>query len=95
MLLKELRVAAATLKILFIRGGSKLWGGECRARPLFPEAQWGQASWAASGRVLDRAHSQDYSPRLPPPGQGVQWPHLRPQAGKTGAVRPHGRHHGG
>lgn len=44
VLLKELRVAAATVKILFICGGSRLRGGECRARPLFPEARWGQAS---------------------------------------------------
>lgn len=53
-----------------------------------PEAPWGQASWAASGHVLDPAHSQDYSPQLPPPGQGVQWPRLRPRTGKTGTSGP-------
>lgn len=54
------------------------WGvGE---RPLFLEARWGEASWPASGCLLDSAYSQDYSPWLPQPSTGTGCAATPPQA---------------
>lgn len=55
------------------------WG--VGAQPLFLEApRWGEASWPASGCVLDRIYSQDYSPWLPPPSTGTGCAATPPQA---------------
>ena len=43
-------------------------------------ARWGEASWPASGRLLDSAYSQDYSPWLPPPSTGTGCAATPPQA---------------
>ena len=82
-------MAVATVKILFICGGSRLWGGE-----------WGSGLcfWKHGGERLpgppQAAFWTAHIPRITahgflslPPGQGVQRPHLRPRAGEMGAVR--------